>query len=63
MSTNLVMVGSFGAKINPQLLQEVDRVRGDIPRSRFISRALARYLDDIKKDEISVLGEPITQQK
>jgi hypothetical protein len=60
--SNLVMVGSFGAKIDPQLLREVDRVRGDIPRSRFISRALARYLDDIKRQKISVTGEPITQK-
>jgi metal-responsive CopG/Arc/MetJ family transcriptional regulator len=52
-----------GMTIKPELLAEVDRIRGDIPRSRFVAKALARYVDDIKNQRISVLGEPITQQQ
>ena len=40
----------FGAAIAPQTLMETDRLRGDIPRSRWVERALIMYNSSVKKE-------------
>ena len=41
--------GKFGAAIHPRTLRETDNLRGDIPRSRWIERALIQYNESIRK--------------
>jgi hypothetical protein len=43
------------AYANPALAQELDAIRGDIPRSRILERALIRYLDDLKEGQVSIV--------
>ena len=41
--------GLFTATIKPQTLQETDTLRGDLPRSRWIERALKMYNASVKE--------------
>jgi hypothetical protein len=35
---------TLGATVEPKLVQEIDAIRGEVPRSRVIERALNEYL-------------------
>src|SRR3712207_1418891 len=43
--------GLFTATVRPQTLEETDRLRGDLPRSRWIERALRMYNASQKEEE------------
>ena len=43
--------GMFGVMIEPQTLMETDSLRGDIPRSRWVERALIMYNSSVKEKE------------
>jgi hypothetical protein len=51
MPTKKIRNGLFAATVEPQTLQETDSLRGDIPRSRWIERALKMYNATKKKEE------------
>jgi len=51
--------GMFGVVIQPKTLQETDKLRGDIPRSRWIERALILYNGSVKEQERS-LGSSVS---
>jgi hypothetical protein len=42
--------GMFGAIIQPQTLMETDRLRGDVPRSKWIEHALKMYNASVKNN-------------
>jgi hypothetical protein len=52
--------GAFGATITPELLEETDSLRRDLPRSRWVERALilynARMKEEREKEESGVRG-------
>ncbi len=48
MSAKRIRHGLFAATVEPQTLQETDSLRGDIPRSRWVERALQRYNASVK---------------
>jgi hypothetical protein len=35
----------LGASINPKTMRELERFRGEVPRSRVVERALRQYLE------------------
>jgi len=37
---------------DPELLAEIDEVRKDLPRSRFVVRALRHYLEKLKHEAV-----------
>jgi metal-responsive CopG/Arc/MetJ family transcriptional regulator len=43
------------AYLQSSLIKELDEVRGDIPRSKIVERAIVRYLDDVKSGEERLL--------
>ena len=49
--TNKVRRSMFAVTVEPQTLQETDSLRGDIPRSRWVNRALKVYNASKKKEE------------
>jgi hypothetical protein len=51
MSAKRIRHGLFTATIEPQTLMETDSLRGDIPRSRWVDRALKMYNASKKKEE------------
>ena len=51
MSAKRIRHGLFTATIEPQTLMETDSLRGDIPRSRWVDRALKTYNASKKKEE------------
>jgi hypothetical protein len=40
--------GCFGVTVKPQIVRETDQLRGDIPRSRWVERALVMYNTSVK---------------
>jgi hypothetical protein len=48
--------GMFGVMVQPQTLKETDSLRGDIPRSRWVERALVMYNASMKEKEESQNG-------
>jgi hypothetical protein len=50
--TTLTQVGTY---LEPSLVAEMDRLRGDIPRSKILEKALMRYLNQVKKGEARLL--------
>ena len=46
---------NLGTSVKPQLLQEVDSIRGEVPASRIVERALRRFLLDVKTGKVEVL--------
>jgi hypothetical protein len=44
-------LASFGIKIKSQTINETDSLRGDIPRSRWIERALLMYNGYVRKNK------------
>jgi hypothetical protein len=47
----------FGAAISAHLLKEVDRIRGDIPRSKFTERAFSFFIECLKEKEVALLPD------
>jgi hypothetical protein len=43
--------GAFGVTVRPCIVQETDMLRGDIPRSRWVERALIMYNTSAKEKE------------
>jgi hypothetical protein len=59
--------GMFGVMIEPQTLMETDSLRGDIPRSKWVERALVMYNASVKpregkNDKDGVRGSQATNQ-
>ena len=44
----------FGVTVRPQTLTEVDKLRGDIPRSRYVERALIMYNSYVKEGKVAL---------
>jgi metal-responsive CopG/Arc/MetJ family transcriptional regulator len=44
------MTVKIGITLPKSTIQKIDQRRGDIPRSRYIRRAVERYLDSNSKD-------------
>jgi hypothetical protein len=51
----------FGVTVRPQTLTEVDQLRGDIPRSRYVERALIMYNSYMKKEGKTTLLQGASQ--
>ena len=47
-ATTMDMTEKIGITLPKSILQKIDQKRGDIPRSRYIRRAVERYLDSSK---------------
>jgi hypothetical protein len=45
------MLKLVGGYIAADMKKEVDRVRGDIPHSKFFMRAIEHYLNHLKEDK------------
>jgi hypothetical protein len=45
----------LGTSVKPSLLDAIDAIRGEIPRSRIVERALHRFLVDIADGKVQVL--------
>ncbi len=43
--------GCFGVTVTPQIVRQTDQLRGDIPRSRWVERALVMYNASMKEKE------------
>ena len=41
---------TFGVSFEPTLLKELDRIRGDVPRSKFLQRLVEKR---VAKDEVT----------
>ena len=48
------MTVKIGITLPKSTIQKIDQRRGDIPRSRYIRRAVERYLDSNSKDIDSI---------
>jgi hypothetical protein len=40
----------LGATVEPQLIKELDALRGEVPRSRLVERALNWYLKELERN-------------
>ena len=49
-ATTMDMTEKIGITLPKSILQKIDQKRGDIARSRYIRRAIERYLDSSNKD-------------
>jgi len=49
-ATTMDMTEKIGITLPKSILQTIDQKRGDIARSRYIRRAIERYLDISNKD-------------
>jgi metal-responsive CopG/Arc/MetJ family transcriptional regulator len=52
-ATTTDMTVKLGITLPKSMIQKIDQRRGDIPRSRFIRRALEKYLDSNKDTDSS----------
>jgi hypothetical protein len=52
--TLLTYVGTY---VQPTLVKDIDAIRGDIPRSKIIERAIIRYLNAVKSGKVRLLPE------
>jgi metal-responsive CopG/Arc/MetJ family transcriptional regulator len=48
------MTVKLGITLPKSIIQKIDQKRGDIPRSRYIRRAIERYLGNSRKDIDSI---------
>jgi metal-responsive CopG/Arc/MetJ family transcriptional regulator len=48
------MTVKLGITLPKSIIQKIDQRRGDIPRSRYIRRAVERYLGSNSKDIVSI---------
>jgi hypothetical protein len=48
--------GCFGVTVTPQIVRETDQLRGDIPRSRWVERALRMYNTSVKENDEEAKG-------
>jgi metal-responsive CopG/Arc/MetJ family transcriptional regulator len=53
-ATTTDMTVKLGITLPKSIIQKIDQKRGDIPRSRYIRRAVERYLDSTSKDIDSI---------
>ena len=49
-ATTMDMTEKIGITLPKSIIQKIDQKRGDIPRSRYIRRAIERYLGSSSKD-------------
>jgi metal-responsive CopG/Arc/MetJ family transcriptional regulator len=54
VSATVDMTVKLGITLPKSMIQKIDQKRGDIPRSRYIRRAVERYLDSTSKDIDSI---------
>jgi len=51
----------LSATVEPEMVKRIDALRGEIPRSRIVDRALSQYLDNVEglanKNNTQALGE------
>jgi metal-responsive CopG/Arc/MetJ family transcriptional regulator len=52
VAAKMDMTVKLGITLPKSILQKIDTKRGDIPRSRYIRRAIERYLGSISSKEI-----------
>jgi len=47
------------ALLPPPVVAEIDRLRGDVSRSKFMERAAIRLLDEMNEGQVTLLPEAI----
>jgi metal-responsive CopG/Arc/MetJ family transcriptional regulator len=57
------MTVKLGITLPKSIIQKIDQKRGDIPRSRYIRRAIERYLGNSSKDIDSIGNKAATATK
>jgi metal-responsive CopG/Arc/MetJ family transcriptional regulator len=53
-------IDKIGITIPRKTLKEVDEVRGDIPRSRFVCRGIVEYLEKFRKKGLAIISISIS---
>ena len=59
-ATTVDMTVKLGITLPKSTIQKIDQRRGDIPRSRYIRRAVERYLGSNSKDIDSIDSNKVT---
>ena len=54
VAATMDMTVKIGITLPKSTIQKIDQRRGDIPRSRYIRRAVERYLGSNSKDIVSI---------
>jgi len=57
------MTVKLGITLPKSMIQKIDQKRGDIPRSRYIRRAIERYLSSKDIDKVAVAASAKTRRK
>jgi hypothetical protein len=45
---------SLGASVNPNTIAQLDEIRGHIPRSKLVERALRRFVADVQAGKAEI---------
>jgi metal-responsive CopG/Arc/MetJ family transcriptional regulator len=62
-ATTVDMTVKLGITLPKSIIQKIDQRRGDIPRSRYIRRAVERYLGSNSKDIDSIGNKAVAETK
>ena len=62
-ATTMDMTVKLGITLPKSMIQKIDQKRGDIPRSRYIRRAIEKYLGSSSKDIDKVAAPVKTRRK
>ena len=62
-TTTMDMTEKIGITLPKSMIQKIDQRRGDIPRSRYIRRAIEKYLGSSSKDIDKVAAPVKTRRK
>ena len=63
VSATVDMTVKLGITLPKSMIQKIDQKRGDIPRSRYIRRAVERYLGSNSKDIDSIDNKAVAATK
>jgi metal-responsive CopG/Arc/MetJ family transcriptional regulator len=63
VAARMDMTVKLGITLPKSMIQKIDQKRGDIPRSRYIRRAIERYLGSSSKEIDSKITAAKTRRK
>jgi metal-responsive CopG/Arc/MetJ family transcriptional regulator len=63
VAATMDMTVKLGITLPKSIIQKIDQRRGDIPRSRYIRRAVERYLGSNSKDIDSIGNKAVAETK
>ena len=63
VAARMDMTVKLGITLPKSMIQKIDQKRGDIPRSRYIRRAIERYLNSSSKEIDSKITAAKTRRK